>query len=84
MSGMPAAVRASLVLLDRTGNRGNAAVADFARGQAGGLTLSAVSFTGSKTYDKASGEVSDLGRGQRAGSRAAAKIRRMPRARSLP
>ena len=60
MSGMPAAVRASLVLLDAAGNRSNAAVADFSRGQAGGLILSAVSFTGSKLTIKASGEVDDL------------------------
>jgi hypothetical protein len=60
MSALPAAVRASIILVDAEGSRGAASVADFTRAQAGGLTLTAVSFGGRKLTIKASGAVDDL------------------------
>jgi hypothetical protein len=60
MSALPAAVRASIVLVDAEGNRGAASVADFTRAHVGGLTLTGVSYSGKKLTIKASEAVDNL------------------------
>jgi hypothetical protein len=60
MSELPSAVRASIVLVDAEGGRGAASAADFTRAQAGGLTLTGVSYNGKKLTIKASGTADEL------------------------
>ncbi|PYT04742.1 MAG: hypothetical protein DMF60_14320 [Acidobacteria bacterium] len=48
MTAVPTATRASLVLVDRNGNRSSEAIVDLTRPETGGLTVSGASFDGSK------------------------------------
>ena len=45
---IPTALRATLVLIDRAGNRSAETIVDFSKAQTGGLALSGVSFDGAK------------------------------------
>lgn len=60
MKLVPAALRASVVLLDRAGNRSAEVVADFGKAEPGGLTLKSASFDGSRLTLKSSGAADDL------------------------
>jgi len=60
LNSIPAAVRASLVLIDRDGNRSPEATVDFSRAEAGGLTVSSASFDGSRLTIKTSGLAENL------------------------
>ena len=48
MTAIPTATRASLVLVDRNGNRSSEAIVDLTRPETGGLTVSGASFDGSR------------------------------------
>lgn len=60
LSMIPTAVRASLVLIDRDGNRSPEATVDFSRAEAGGLTVSSASFDGSRLTIRTSGLAENL------------------------
>ena len=58
---IPTAVRASLVLIDRDGNRSPAAIVDFGRAEAGGPAVNSASFDGSRlTIRSGGGGAEDL------------------------
>jgi hypothetical protein len=48
LSAIPTALRASVILIDRAGNRSAETTVDFSKAQAGGLALLSASFDGSK------------------------------------
>ena len=48
MRAIPTATRASLVLVDRNGNRSSEAIVDLTRPETGGLTVTGASFDGSR------------------------------------
>jgi hypothetical protein len=52
LNTLPAAVKASVILIDRRGNRSAPVVADFGRADAGGPTLTSASYNGSKLVIK--------------------------------
>src|SRR6185369_7696464 len=52
LNSLPAAVKASVILIDRRGNRSAPVVADFGKSDAGGPTLSNASYNGSKLVIK--------------------------------
>lgn len=60
LSAQPAAVRASLVLIDRAGNRSAEAPVDFSQAEAGGLALTGASFDGAKLTLKTRGLADNL------------------------
>jgi hypothetical protein len=60
LSLAPTAMGASLVLIDRDGNRSPEATVDFSRAEAGGLALSSASFDGSRLTIKTSGVADNL------------------------
>ena len=55
MSAIPAAVMATVVLIDRPGNHSAPQTADFSQGDSGGPTVSAVSYNGNKLNIKGAG-----------------------------
>jgi hypothetical protein len=55
MSAIPTALRASLILIDRDGNRSPEVTVDFSRPEAGGLTVSGATFDGSRLTIRTSG-----------------------------
>ena len=55
LGAIPAAVSASLVLVDRDGNRSPEATVDFSRPDLGGLTVSSANFDGSRLTIRTSG-----------------------------
>lgn len=57
---IPTALRASLVLIDRVGNRSPEAVVDFSRPDAGGLAVSSASFDGERLTIRTSGVAESL------------------------
>jgi hypothetical protein len=60
MAASPTAVAATIVLIDRAGNRSAQAVADFSRVETGALNVSGGSFNGSKVTLKVSGQLTNL------------------------
>jgi hypothetical protein len=60
LSAFPTAVRATLVLSDRDGNRSPEATLDFSRPDAGGLIVSSASFDGSKLTIRTTGLAENL------------------------
>jgi hypothetical protein len=60
LSAMPTAWRASVVLVDRFGNRSPAATGDFNKADSGGLTVMGATFTGAKLTLKARGLADSL------------------------
>src|SRR6185503_11118667 len=55
MSAIPAALMATVVFIDRRGNRSAPQTADFSRGDSGGPTVSGGSYNGSKLMIKGAG-----------------------------
>jgi hypothetical protein len=55
MGGIPAAVMARVVFIDRAGNHSAPQTADFSQGDSGGPTVSAASYNGTKLVIKGSG-----------------------------
>ncbi len=55
LNSVPKALRASLVLVDRDGNRSPEAIGDFSRADAGGLTVLGANFDGSRLTIRTSG-----------------------------
>lgn len=55
LNAIPAAMQASLVFIDRQGNRSAAKVADFSQGDSGGATVMNASYNGSKLIIKGAG-----------------------------
>jgi len=55
MSAIPAAVMATVVFIDRSGNHSAPQTADFSQGDSGGPAVSAVSYNGNKLIIKGSG-----------------------------
>jgi len=55
MSAIPAALMATVVFIDRRGNRSAPQTADFSRGDSGGPTVSGASYSGSKLMIKGAG-----------------------------
>jgi hypothetical protein len=55
MNSIPAALMASVVFIDRRGNRSAPQTADFSRGDSGGPTVSGVSYNGNKMIIKGGG-----------------------------
>jgi hypothetical protein len=60
LSGMTTAMRASLVLIDRSGNRSPEATVELSHPQTGGLTVTGASFNGSKLKLNVRGLTDDL------------------------
>lgn len=60
LRAIPRALRASVILIDRSGNRSPEAIVDFSKAQAGGLELTNASFDGSKLTLNVRGLSSDL------------------------
>jgi hypothetical protein len=60
MSAIPTALRASLILTDRDGNRSPEVTVDFSRPEAGGLTVSGATFDGSRLTIRTSGVAENL------------------------
>ena len=60
LSAVPTAFRASLVLIDRDGNRSPEAIVDFGKAEAGGLTVIGATFDGSRLTIKTSGLAESL------------------------
>jgi len=60
LSAIPTAVRATLVLIDRDGNRSPDATVDFSRAEDGGLIVSGASFDGSRLTIKTTGLAENL------------------------
>jgi hypothetical protein len=60
LSAIPTALRASLILIDRDGNRSQEATVDFSRRDAGGLTVSSASFDGERLTIRTSGVAENL------------------------
>ncbi|HSB11922.1 MAG TPA: NF038122 family metalloprotease [Blastocatellia bacterium] len=60
MKLVPTALRASVVLIDRAGNRSPEGAVDFSKAERGGLTLRSASFDGSRLTLKVSGAADDL------------------------
>lgn len=60
LSATPTAVRATLVVIDRDGNRSYEATVDFSRPETGGLIVNSVSFDGSRLMIKTSGLAENL------------------------
>ncbi len=60
LSVTPTAVRATLVVIDRDGNRSPEATVDFSRPEAGGLLVSSASFDGSRLTIRTSGLAENL------------------------
>ena len=60
MSAIPTALRASLILIDRDGNRSPEVTVDFSRPEAGGLIVSSASFDGERLTIRTSGVAENL------------------------
>jgi hypothetical protein len=60
MRAIPKATRASLVVVDRNGNRSSEAIVDLTRPEAGGLTVSGASFDGTRLTLSTSGSTDGL------------------------
>jgi hypothetical protein len=59
LSAIPTAVRASLLLVDRDGNRGPEAAIDFSRAAIGGLTVISAAFDGSRLTLRTTGGLAE-------------------------
>ena len=60
MSAIPTALHASLILIDRDGNRSPEVTVDFSRPEAGGLIVSSATFDGERLTIRTSGVAENL------------------------